>query len=36
MSSGEMRESLVKKVKRMALEKGFKLKMPYADRIDKH
>ena len=30
-----MREYLVSKVKNIALEKGFRIKMPYADRLDK-
>ena len=30
-----LREFLVSKVKNIALEKGFRIKMPYADRLDK-
>ena len=30
-----LREYLVSKVKNIALEKGFRIKMPYADRLDK-
>lgn len=31
-----LREFIVQKVKKLAIDKGFRIKMPYADRLDKN